>query len=172
MLEKLLYMCKKKGFTLVELLVAATIIGILAIFATNSYRNGVAETRWAQAKANLDQLANSIQRMKTDYPGLKFSSEAIINPTADGCLLSSSFYGQGYLSTLMLMQCNYLEKGDWSNEYFLYYACDEKTDDPCKAYSSQQPVACVQIREDAKLPAKYRGYSYCYYGTLGGKENP
>ena len=69
---------KDKGFTLVELLVAATIIGILAVFATNSYRNGVAETRWAQAKANLDQLAAAVQRVKLDYPAVKFSNTVFI----------------------------------------------------------------------------------------------
>ena len=155
---------KDKGFTLVELLVAATIIGILAVFATNSYRNGVAETRWAQAKANLEQLAAAVQRVKLDYPAVKFSNTEMSNTTSDTC----SFYPgvRGTFSPAVLIPCGYLEGSDWNSEYFQYYVCDNRTSSPCKSGA----IACVGFSSNAKVPSRYKNYTYCYYGGSGGEE--
>lgn len=155
---------KDKGFTLVELLVAATIIGILAIFATNSYRNGVAESRWAQAKTNLEQLAAAVQRVKLDYPSVKFSNTEMSNTTSTTC----RFYPgvSGTFSPAVLIPCGYLEGGDWNSEYFQYYVCDNRTSSPCKSGA----VACVGFSSAAKVPDRYKSYKYCYYARSGGVE--
>lgn len=71
-----------KGFTLVELLVAATIIGFLAIVATTSFRNSAAETRWTQAKALTNQLASAAEALTTERNGAYFSSNTMFNPVS------------------------------------------------------------------------------------------
>lgn len=71
--------CKQAGFTLLELLIAAAIIGILALFATVSYRNSTAQTRVAQARAVTQSLAMGNYRAHIDYPSIRFDE----NPISD-----------------------------------------------------------------------------------------
>ena len=163
-MAKLFLKLKNKGFTLVELLVAATIIGILAVFATNSYRNSVAETRWAQAKANLEQLAAAVQRARLDYPSLRFSNTAMSTTSSTVCGLYPGI--SATVSPLMLINCGYLEGSDWNSGYFQYYVCDNRTTAPCKSSA----IACVGVNSTAKVPAKFKNYIYCYYARSGGVE--
>ncbi len=165
------YHFSKKGFTLVELLVAATIIGILAVFATSAYRNSVAETRFTQAKALALQLANAVIRARIDYPNVKFSANDMSNPTSmTGCTItpvSTTVY------PFELVRCGYLERAAWTNEYFSYYICDDKTKAGCQrkfGTTTEYPVACVQVKADSKLPADYKGYMYCIYERGGEVE--
>lgn len=69
--------CNRAGFTLLELLIAAAIIGILALFATVSYRNSTAQTRVAQARAVTQSLAMGNYRAHIDYPNISFDSNPI-----------------------------------------------------------------------------------------------
>lgn len=71
--------CNRAGFTLLELLIAAAIIGILALFATVSYRNSTAQTRVAQARAVTQSLAMGNYRAHIDYPSILFDE----NPISD-----------------------------------------------------------------------------------------
>lgn len=71
--------CNRAGFTLLELLIAAAIIGILALFATVSYRNSTAQTRVAQARAVTQSLAMGNYRAHIDYPSISFDN----NPISD-----------------------------------------------------------------------------------------
>ena len=172
MVKKILSVAGQKGFTLVELLVAATIIGMLVIFATTSYRNGVAETRWAEAKANADRLAAAVQRLNLDYSWVQFSNTPVTNVVSSECPLR---FGAQHLSSYnpqVLINCDYLENGPWDSEYFQYYICHNRTSAPYKTYSSEKTVTCVQVRRGASLPSHYKSYTYCYYASLGGKENP
>lgn len=159
----------KKGFTLVELLVAATILGILVVFATNSYRNSVAETRWTQAKAMADQFATAVQQSKLDYEWLKFTSDPMSNSSNNtDCPFSQDMSTQ---TPSTLIDCGYLENSSWNNEFFSYYICDYQAQEVCaKMDSGSYPIACVQVNTDAKLPAKYLTYSYCVYAYTGGVE--
>lgn len=157
-----------KGFTLVEILVAATIVGIMVIFATNSYRSGVAETRWEQAKANAERLAVAVQRFHIDYPSVHFTPQAMYNTTNCMEIYPSSVVS---IPAACLIPLGYLETSDWNNEYFSYYVCDQMTSAPCdKTVDSRKPLACVNVKSEAKVPSKYLSYVYCFFGRNGGQE--
>lgn len=158
-------MKRKKGFTLVELLVAATIIGILAVFATAQYRNGVAETRFTQAKAMTDQLATAVQQAHIDYPRLKFSAELMEN-SSDKCELKP---GVTSLPPSQLVACGYMDPSGWDNEYFEFVVCDAgNAQAPCDVVLGA--LACTRVQSDAKLPTKYKKYGYCFFAGSGGVE--
>ena len=164
MVKKFLFFRCTGGFTLVELLVAATIIGILTMFATVSYRNSAAETRWAQAKANLEQLAAAVQRARVDYPAIKFSAAKMSNTSSSSCPWDPGTSDDTAPGNLIA--CGYLEGNRWNSEYFEYYVCDNKTSSPCKSGA----VACVGFLGSAKVPSKFKKYTYCFYARSGGVE--
>lgn len=57
------------GFTLVELLIVITIIGILASLVLVSFSNAQQRARDSQRKSDLDALKKSIELAKQDSPG-------------------------------------------------------------------------------------------------------
>ena len=59
-------MGNKRGFTLLELLIAATILGLLAVFATMSFRYSASDNRIAAAKIKTAQLAAAVQSFRLD----------------------------------------------------------------------------------------------------------
>ncbi|MBR3603347.1 MAG: prepilin-type N-terminal cleavage/methylation domain-containing protein [Elusimicrobiaceae bacterium] len=167
-------MKNQKGFTLLELLVASTILGILVVFATTSYRNSVAENRWAQARAMTNQLAGSLQRVKMDYPSVSFKEEIMQNVDYDGkCpfdMQESSFpevFQAGDLTT-----CGYMESGAWTNTSFEYMICGTTpTGEICSKKDGENfPLACVKARDTARLPDQFKTNTYCVYETGKGIE--
>ncbi len=128
-----------KGFTLLELLIAATIIGILAVMATVSFKNSAGDTRVAGAKSKLNALGMAVQRYKID-------------PRACPSIPNSSS-----LSISNLVNCGYLEDTQWSDNYFSYSICAGGSSGcPSSSY-----LACM-TGTNSKLPARYRGtYRYC-----------
>jgi type IV pilus assembly protein PilE len=54
-----------KGFTLIELVIALTVLGILAAIAYPSYQNQVAKSRRGDAQAALMAFANAMERYYT-----------------------------------------------------------------------------------------------------------
>ena len=57
----------KKGFTLVELLVSITIIGILANIGLATFTSAQAKSRDVKRKAHLKQLADAFEAYYNDY---------------------------------------------------------------------------------------------------------
>ncbi|WP_419835933.1 type IV pilin protein [Endozoicomonas atrinae] len=55
-------MSRNKGFTLVELIIAVAVLGILAAIAIPSYRQHVEDSAIADARASLMGLANAMER--------------------------------------------------------------------------------------------------------------
>lgn len=63
---------RSRGFTLIELMITVAIIGILAVIAYPSYARQVQKSRRAQAKADLTELSQQLERQFTanrDYTG-------------------------------------------------------------------------------------------------------
>ena len=150
-------MSRRKGFTLVELLVAATIISILLVFATVKYRSSAAETRWNHAKVYAGQLANAMQRAKLDYTKLQFSGD-MANQTSLSTTDCPYTPWIENADVRTLIPCGYLENGPWQDGYFTYYAC-EQGGDACPANA----LACVSVKATARLPDDYKKYKYCVW---------
>ena len=137
------------GFTLLELLVAATIIGILAVFATVAYKNGAASTRAAGARAKVDALAWAQQRYLLDPAACPSYVDTTNKITA-------------------LEDCKLLErKVILDDDYFTFAVCP---DDVCSKApdmtSDMNPLACVVGKDNKKMPAKYaKNYWYCVSET-------
>ncbi len=143
-------MRNNKGFTLLELLVAATIIGVMAVFATVSYKNSAADARMAAFKARTDALAGAVQRMRLEYPNIN-----IVGPmTSDSQLVVRKF----------------VESGGWKDDYVSYYVCNGKTGD-CKDSPVSEPLACMKGKNLDKQVSRYKsGYIYCVSATATGEK--
>lgn len=57
--------CNARGFTLIELMITVAVIAILAAVAIPSYSEHVRKSRRAQAKADLVELAQQLERFHT-----------------------------------------------------------------------------------------------------------
>ncbi|MFH1478548.1 MAG: prepilin-type N-terminal cleavage/methylation domain-containing protein [Candidatus Omnitrophota bacterium] len=55
-------MRKKRGFTLLEILIVIVILGILSALSIGAYRKAVERSRWADAETSLSILRGSIDR--------------------------------------------------------------------------------------------------------------
>lgn len=67
------------GFTLIELMIVLTIVGIISAFAYPAYQNQVMKTRRGEAKAALTALAQAMEEAYTntmDYTAAKLAPEA------------------------------------------------------------------------------------------------
>lgn len=154
-------MKNRKGFTLVELLIAATILGCLVVFATVAYRQSVAETRWTQAKGKVDLLGAAVNRAIMDYyPNLTFTSYEMRAYDQNGnCPFNRGVF---QLSPVDLVYCGYLENLTWSDQYFHYHVCHKQSSTCCDK-APNDPVACACVNTNARLPGDFAGLAYCVY---------
>lgn len=148
-------MKNKNGFTLMELLIAATIVGILSLVATVSYQNSMAENRIANAKAKVDQIVNAIQRYEYEHSGtINIAGElGDIGTGAVSCSSSTKDYQ-------VLIACGLLDRNGWNDPYVKYYICNKSKSDNCSGSKIDAPWACMKM-QGSKLPQKYQNYMYC-----------
>jgi general secretion pathway protein G len=77
MLKKLLK--KKKGFTLIELMIVMTIIGILASIAVPNYRWGIIKAKEAVLREDLYNLRTTIDQFYADQGKFPDSLQEIVD---------------------------------------------------------------------------------------------
>lgn len=148
-----------KGFTLLELLIAATIIGVLAVFATVSYKNSMAETRVEAAKTKVRQIATAVSRLQLDYPSA--SLDNLQGQLIDIGYTEANCDAGSFTSPNSLMVCGYLESNGWGGTskgdgYFKYIIYSNKV--------------CAESVGNSKLPSRYgASFKYCI-NTINGKE--
>lgn len=81
---------RKKGFTLIELMIAVAIIGILTAIAFPSYQNYVTRSSRSAAQTELLQLANLQEKIYLNSNGYAVSVTAAYNGRDDGGLGKTS----------------------------------------------------------------------------------
>lgn len=59
------FRCRAAGFTLIELMITVAVVAILATVALPAYQDSVRKSRRAQAKADLVELAQNLERYHT-----------------------------------------------------------------------------------------------------------
>ena len=160
----------KKGFTLLELLIAAAIIGSLVVLATSSYRSNAAETYAAAAKGQTEMLGESVRRfLLENRVGGRTAGQ--VQTLADSN--DSSKCKLDRLDSGSLIYCGYIENSGWDNPYFNFYICTANGN--CSASSTVTnkigvPLAYMEGTGHARMPAKY-GTDYRYWvGMLGTYE--
>lgn len=77
---------RRKGFTLIELVIAIAIIGVLAAIAFPSYRNYVIRSSRSAAQTELLQLANLQEKIYLNSNGYAVSITAAYNGRDNGGL--------------------------------------------------------------------------------------
>ena len=108
-------MNNKNGFTLLELLIAAAIIGVLAIFAIQSFQVAAADTRVEDARARAKIVAAAAHRFMLEYPSVSANSyvddgNSVITPAdSANCALN-------IISVQNLVNCGYLEYRQYNAE--------------------------------------------------------
>lgn len=164
-------MKNKKGFTLLELLIAATILGLLAALAAVSYRQSAAEARISAAKVKAEQLATALHRFRLDYPTVFSGRMGNLTDSSIKCYPTAE-------NPKTLITCGYVDNGGWTDSFMEFYVCNGKTSD-CEASPIDNPLACMWGRDRRQIPARYQGaegYIYCVSATekgetLGGAGN-
>lgn len=106
-------MKNKNGFTMLELLIAAAIIGTLALFATQSFRKTAANVRVEEAKARAQMVSAASYRFVLDHPNATLGEDpfsAAVRPARRESCSPTTFTLQN------LIDCGYLEYRQYAAE--------------------------------------------------------
>ena len=165
-------MHNKKGFTLLELLIAATMMAVLATMGTVAYRHAISETRIQDAKNKLEVAATGMRRYMLDHPNDVYtggSSElsAIQNGSGAWAAVNELSCPKtiGFTAD-KLIKCDYLENREWTSDEILMVTCGGvKTGTLCASSPVANPLVCMSGKANNRLDTRYRqdkGYVYCY----------
>ena len=151
----------KKGFTLLELLMAATVIAALASIATASYKAKMADAYVEDGKNQARALATAVRLFELEYPSVVVREEdglqGSLGTIPDSCAPTE----ETAASPAMMVACGFLENRRWGND---------RVSLTIKAKAgSTATVVCVNGVE--KLGSRYNGQKiFCVNPARGEQE--
>lgn len=166
-----IYMKNRRGFTLLEVLIAAAIMSILALMATAAYKRSISVTRIEDSKNRVRVVANAVLRFKWDYPNKTLDPdhrELLRQLDTATCAKAGSTYRAG-----TLIDCEYLENRDWAPAGIKIVICDgQKLGELCSKSPVNNPLACM-TGNSSRLSDDYRydtqSYVFCVSEAAEGE---
>jgi prepilin-type N-terminal cleavage/methylation domain-containing protein len=142
---------KRKGFTLVELMVVVIIIGILTTMAVPLYRKTIETSKATDALSILNMIANANRMYQLD----------------------TGNYANGQISSSHVLVANkYIADHPWSNYQWVFCACNGTNCGSCRGgCSGSSRIACAYNNSPVGVPYTLWRYEIgmageCYsYGT-------
>lgn len=129
----------KKGFTLVELLIVISILGILATIAITSFRSAQFRGRDAERKSDLKQISSALELYYSDYGKYPNAASGEIagcpSTTGDACAWGSGSFTDTKTTYMKVIpkdpskDFSYLYRVDSTNQKFQLFAHLENTQD-------------------------------------------
>lgn len=116
-------MVQKKGFTLLEILVTITIIGILAAVISGNFVNSLKKGRDAKRKADLGQIRAALELYYEDnkaYP---------LSVTFGGQITHPTIGSKYYMTTVPIDPSGFDYAYDSDGTYYKLYSCIENDND-------------------------------------------
>jgi len=106
-------MKRRKGFTLMELMVVVLILGILASLAVPQYYKAIETSKATDAMAIGHMLCNANRMFLVDNPAVVLSGTMSNACNTGACNTAST-------SVCRLVQCNYAAAQDWDSGAYTY----------------------------------------------------
>lgn len=152
----------KKGFTLLELLMAAAIVTALASVAVVSYRAKIADAHIEDGKNQARALATAVRMFELEYSKRPSGAMPANGPFTAAEVGACSPTGSPLLPS-QLVACNFLENRWWGNEYVWLRVCGiDDESGQCR----DSAIVCMGGRTDNnKVPNKYRRTLFCVQRT-------
>ncbi len=147
---------KRKGFTLIELIIAAAIVGALAVFATQTFRHSASDIRVQDAKSRAKVIAMAARRMKYDNPTVTFETSAALS---DEILTARNTAATETCSLISvdlqtLIDCGYLEYRKYLDPNFQF------------KFSDNDGTICVKINPGGSKVIGGADDTFCTNGDL------
>lgn len=149
-----------RAFTLVELLVVISIIGVLASIALVSFRNSQARSRDTQRKSNLKEMKSALELYYSDYGKYPSSSNGQIaacpyNPTTG--IGVSCAWGSGEFTDGVRVYFKIMPQDPSDGTHYYYRVVDPGTNDKYQIFAgleNTQDANCIDKNcTDPSLPS-------------------
>ncbi|MDD2805392.1 MAG: type II secretion system protein [Elusimicrobiales bacterium] len=105
---------KKKGFTLIELIVVTLIMGILAALSVPYYHKTVETSKATDSVALGHLLANAHQMFQMDHPGVSLSGQVTNVCNSGACDPTDT-------GACTIARCGYVAKQDWDMSSYNFF---------------------------------------------------
>ena len=152
----------KKGFTLIELIIAMAILAIISSFLLGGFLSSQKKARDAQRKSDLKQIQNALEAYANDHNGLYPNDDS---GEIDGAPWGSEFHNPDHSETIYIKKLpedpgsvDYYYQQTQSGAGYRLYACLENNQD--SDYYEYTDTTCSGCGEN----------DYCTYGVASSNE--